>query len=402
MVRKRRASDSHFGNVLKSVIKEAKLSREALSERLGCSIETVDNWCCGRNQIMPSRLDQLCSLLDQRGVRAGNIRHLYDESLKSHGFSMSWPPARPRAAQLTFCVFGSRFYRKELSILQMISDSMAAGTHQTMVFHCGNSVSTLLSCLELAHEMMPANIVLCGVSAPPDIYRLILSRLEKEDCLVGLVRTDCPPEVVYPYSNAYAVTWSDFAIGYRATRILIEAGHKRIGTVYLERDKSRFEGYVQALKDSGIDPDPAWVVDRGTSRSYEILASHLFLTRLKRFVADSRNTALFAPTEPMTLVMSMALMKSGIRVPKDISLIGVAYPEWMGKCLGVPISYLRYPIEAVANKVRSLVLRHATLKAGCTSESRYVDVSSLARRIDTVQLGSIGRVGQGPQRARLD
>lgn len=68
MIRNASSPLLEFGSLLQSVIKEAQISRQFIADNLQCSIDAVDNWCCGRARISPSRLHQLCSLLTVKGV----------------------------------------------------------------------------------------------------------------------------------------------------------------------------------------------------------------------------------------------------------------------------------------------------------------------------------------------
>ncbi|MBI2858316.1 MAG: substrate-binding domain-containing protein [Chloroflexi bacterium] len=380
-----------FGEVLKSAIRETALSREALAGRLNCSHDAVDNWCCGRTLISPARLQELCSLLSTLGVNPKSIRQVYDEALRAYGFSPSWPPGESKAEKVTLCILGSQYYRKELSILKMVSDHLSIGGHKTLIFHCGDRIEALMSCLDLAYDIGMADVFLCGVTAPPDIYSLILDRLEKQDITAIFIRTDCPEKVVQAYGNAHAVTWSDYTLAYSATRELINAGHKRIGTVYLEKHKGRFEGYRQALRDAGVELRPEAIIDRGTIASYPSITDRRFMNRLERFVREDRNTALFAPTELMTLAIPILLLKNGGRPGEDVSVCGLAYSGWLGEALSLPITYLRYPIDAVAHRVSSLVLRRSTGREHAP-ENRYIDVSGLATRVDAAKPGSIRQI----------
>lgn len=384
------SQETGFGFTLRRAVKEARMSRERLAENLQCSSEAVDSWCCGRSRISPMLLHKLCSFLAAKGVNAGLLKQMYESALADHGFSPGWPPREIRATRFTLCLLGSLTHRKELAVMRMISDYLR-GTDQTpLIFDCGDSVDTLLSYLRVAREIDASNIILCGLSLPHDIYRLALDKAGNVDTFVIFMLTDCPAEIVGAHKNAYAVSWSDYDLAYKAVTLLIEAGHTRIGTVHLTRYAARFQAYVQALKDNGIEPDPRTVIHGGDLSGYPSIIDQDFMLNLERFVLRDDVSAFFASTELLSLAVPVLLLKNGRVLHRDISLCGMAYSDWIGGGLHLPITYVCYPTDAVAHQVLDILLRWSITGRGF-HENRYVDVSGMATRVDIGQ-GSIRRI----------
>lgn len=401
MLRKYSNKTIAFGSLLKEILKGAHITRESLAEGLQCSVDAVDNWCCGRACVSADRLNELTSYLTTMKVNPLHVRRLYGEALRAHGFLLS-SHKDGKGIKFTLCLLGSLSHRKELRILQIMSDFMDGAGHKTLVLHCGERLEMVLSGLDLAEEIGAANLVLCGVSAPPDVYKLIIQKMDSQRTRVFHILTDCPVEVIDAHQNACAITWSNFGLAYKATSLLVQAGHSRIGTVRLEKQADRFSGYLQALKDNGIKLDEGMVIDSNLPVNASSITDERFMRELEKFVLQNRMTAIFAPSELLTLAIPILLLKHNKRLYYDISFCGLAYPGWIGQGLGLPITYLRYPTDEVGRKILKVLLRHSINEDGVLGE-QFTDVTDLAKRIDMCKRGSIKpinpetAIGQGKE-----
>ena len=112
----------------------------------------------------------------------------------------------------------------------------------------------------------------------------------------------------------------NFQAAYQATRYLIEAGHEEIahitGIMAQPDGVARRDGYLQALQDAGLDPDPALVVEGNFWRQSGVLAVETLLVRGRVF------SAIFAANDQMAFGARLALFRRGIRVPDDVSIVG--------------------------------------------------------------------------------
>jgi LacI family transcriptional regulator len=149
-----------------------------------------------------------------------------------------------------------------------------------------------------------------------DITDDLLNRLADEE--IALVAVDN-----YSLSRHIdSVVTDDQAGAYLATRHLIELGHRRIAMIQ-GPDKykplvERYLGYRQALREASIPIDEALMqpsISRGTPRK-----GYREMQRLLEY--DPHPTAVFAVTDRTALGALDAIYEHGLRVPKDISLIG--------------------------------------------------------------------------------
>lgn len=148
--------------------------------------------------------------------------------------------------------------------------------------------------------------------------------------------------------------WLDSTPGtYQATQHLINRGHTRIGFINLAfqcDDKlSRLGGYLNAMKDNGLDVDPEWIQDAdwveagGRAAARRLLSLGLPITALLAFNDVYAASAL------------REFQSRGVRVPEQLSIIG--FDDVMEQCYFSPaLTTLKYPIAKMARKAALLSL----------------------------------------------
>jgi LacI family transcriptional regulator len=131
---------------------------------------------------------------------------------------------------------------------------------------------------------------------------------------------------------------------YKATRHLIDVGHKRIAIIdgaNPQGNREKREGYQQALDEAGIAYDPALVLDpRGQSvdRGYWAIDGAM--------TGTDRPTAVFAANDSLALGALRWCLKHNVRVPEDIAIVGMDNIEF-GEYAGVPLSSVDYAVETL-------------------------------------------------------
>jgi LacI family transcriptional regulator len=112
----------------------------------------------------------------------------------------------------------------------------------------------------------------------------------------------------------------NFDAAYRATKYLIELGHRNIlhiSGVNRQQDAiRRYKGYQYALEEAGIEFDPELVYEGSFDAPSGVDAVETLLDKGKEF------TAIFSANDMMAFGARLALHHRGIAVPKDVSLIG--------------------------------------------------------------------------------
>lgn len=115
----------------------------------------------------------------------------------------------------------------------------------------------------------------------------------------------------------------DVEVGRLATNHLLDLGHRRIGLIN-GSDAFRFVvphqrqlGFEQAMRAAGLEPDPSlyvagdFTIQDGTD-ALRTLLDH-----------DDPPTAIFSFADEMAFGVILAAQEMGIRIPEDLSLIGV-------------------------------------------------------------------------------
>ncbi len=120
------------------------------------------------------------------------------------------------------------------------------------------------------------------------------------------------------------VTVDDECGGWQATTHLLEMGHKRIGyisdplagTNAFNPNRMRFEGYIRALREAGVEPDERYH-PHGEASRYGARELAMALLDL-----PDPPTAIFAASDTQAIGVLEAARGSGMQIPADLSIIG--------------------------------------------------------------------------------
>lgn len=114
------------------------------------------------------------------------------------------------------------------------------------------------------------------------------------------------------------VCTNNYQGAFDATKFLIENGHKRVaciqGVNYSMPNKERVRGYLDALKQSGIEHH-AMIVGEDFSVQNGYLETKLVLS------SDNRPSAIFTLSNTILLGAIKAIKESGLQIPEDISVV---------------------------------------------------------------------------------
>jgi LacI family transcriptional regulator len=130
---------------------------------------------------------------------------------------------------------------------------------------------------------------------------------------------------------------------YQATRLLIEAGHRRIAHVGGPRDLfsagERFKGFAAALMEAGVTLDPSLVRSGEYHR-----ASGLEAIRSLMSGSQGRPSAVFAGSDYIALGILQGLNEMGLQSPRDLSIVSFDDMPF-AELLHPPLTTVRQPIE---------------------------------------------------------
>lgn len=141
--------------------------------------------------------------------------------------------------------------------------------------------------------------------------------------------------------------------GYLATTHLLNAGHRLIahigGPSSLLSARERLAGYQRALSEAGIMAQLSDLSGPYTADFGRAAAAHLL-------TLEPRPTAVFAASDYIAIGMLNHFKSVGIRVPKDISIVGFDDIPFV-RLFDPPLSTIRQPIEELGRLGVDMLLR---------------------------------------------
>ncbi len=159
-----------------------------------------------------------------------------------------------------------------------------------------------------------------------------LKELKQEHFPFVLLGSVLEPEFQIPQIDI-----DDVKIGYEATSLLLQMGHRRIaylgGNVAFGSCAKRLQGYENAMKEAGLPCSSITLRDKvepTSERGYEMAV------RLLSTVKD-RPTAIFSFNDTLALGIYQAAGKMGLAIPEDISVFSVDNSE-ISKYITPPLS----------------------------------------------------------------
>ena len=152
---------------------------------------------------------------------------------------------------------------------------------------------------------------------------------------------DCRPAT----GGGRSVVPDDRAGGAAAVRELLAAGHRRIA--YLDTDdrvviasRLRHEGYLEALAEAGIEPDPALHVRGGDTTSH---GGREAADALLDLPAQQRPTAIFCFNDRMAVGVYRAARRRGLDIPRDLSIVGYDDQQLVAEDQDPPLTTIALP-----------------------------------------------------------
>jgi LacI family transcriptional regulator len=142
---------------------------------------------------------------------------------------------------------------------------------------------------------------------------------------------------------------------YKATRYLLELGHRRIAHILGPQTYhcaiERYQGYGQALQDAGITPEPELLLQG----SFDIASGRQCASMLFARDRSTWPSAIFASNDQMAYGILEIAEQQGIRVPDDIAVIGFD-DNILSAHMKPPLSTVRQPFPEMGSKAVEMLL----------------------------------------------
>ena len=172
---------------------------------------------------------------------------------------------------------------------------------------------------ELAKEKRLKGIIFLGGRVDRDTKELRELGIPYVLCAFAPEKSMLTPEVNY-------ISIHDEEESYRVVDYLCKLGHKKIAIIrplYSDRGigRTRYNGYVRALKKHGIEVDPALVLYMKDDIEAFTPANGYAVTR-DLLASGQEFTALFTMSDTTAIGACKALLEAGKRIPDDYSVAG--------------------------------------------------------------------------------
>lgn len=239
--------------------------------------------------------------------------------------------------------FGSPFYD---GILQGILQGLEGSDYWPMFADGRWYEKVEKHALHLLLDRRVDGLIIIGGQLDAEMLQSIL----KTTPLVVVAREISPIRDRCLYVNNYEA-------GYAATRYLIDMGHRHIAhitaptinKIAIDDVEKRFEGYKQALTDASLPVDSQLIMEGNLLQQSGVLAVEMLLSRGRPF------SAIFAANDQMAFGARLALYRRGIRVPEDVSLVGVD-DEPSAAYIVPPLTTVRQPAVEMGQRAAQAIL----------------------------------------------
>jgi len=177
-----------------------------------------------------------------------------------------------------------------------------------------------------------------------DLVFEVISKRKIPTVLVGHNEENC---------GIFSIDVDNLAGGYKATKHLIELGHKEIGIMLagmnLKESVDRLKGYKRAMKEAGLAVSNENIAIGDYSQRFGYETMHCWLNDKPQL------TAVFCASDTLAMGALLALYKSNINVPKQFSIVGFDDLNF-SKYLIPPLTTIQQPIFKKGKKAAKLLI----------------------------------------------
>jgi LacI family transcriptional regulator len=268
-----------------------------LAEKSGYSVATVSRVLNNHPNVSDKAREEINRLVKESGFQINTNA----QQLKQHANSILV------VVKGTF----NEMFSEMIETIQALIDKTHYPLHVDYMDEDNNEV---LRAIQLCREKKPLGILFLGGNS-----QNFLNDFDKIDIPCVLVSNDASG---LPFSNLSSVCTDDRQAARCAMDSLIALGHKKFVVVGGDRKVSdtsrlRYEGCLQSLRNHGIEYDEE-LDYQGVRFSYQD-----GYNATQQLIASGRKfTALFAIADVMAIGAIRALHNNGLRVPKDVSVMG--------------------------------------------------------------------------------
>jgi LacI family transcriptional regulator len=177
---------------------------------------------------------------------------------------------------------------------------------------------------------------------------------------------------VYEDMATARVTTDDYASGYKATKHLLETGCRTIAHLTVSNSlsigKRRMQGYIDALRDTGVAYDPDLVM-------YAEMKAAPDSSKIQNLLeARPDIDGIFASVESLAMLSYDACQHLGRSIPEDVKVIGFSNLE-IASLLSPPLTTITQPAYSIG-KEAARILFQAVIKNKPISAAQSLELKA--------------------------
>jgi LacI family transcriptional regulator len=284
--------------------KKRAVTIQQVAKAAGVSVSTVSRVLNAKVDVASDTQEHILAIISKLG---------YTSNLAARSM-------RSRKNNLIGLVLPDIGWPYSIEIMKGINLAIAESTYDLLVYTTGDIRKSGTASHEQHYVSLLNNSITDGV---------IIVASAAADFITNAPIVSVDPHMVNP--NYPSVQGTNYQGAWDATNYLLGIGHRRIGFICgrpeIGSAISRLNGYQDALKNGGIDPDTALITpgDFTTQTGQKCALQLLSL--------DDPPTAIFAANDQSALGVYQAADELGMRIPEDISVIGfdnIAEAKYLG------------------------------------------------------------------------
>jgi LacI family transcriptional regulator len=185
---------------------------------------------------------------------------------------------------------------------------------------------------------------------------IIMNGDEDSPGFMDLIQSNLPMVAIgtYKNDNIYQVDINNNKSTQNIIQYLFDLGHKKIGfishsSIEEGAGRSRFEGYLEALKNKSILIKNEWIKTAEYTEESGIEAMENIIE------GKELPTAFFCSNDQVAIGGMKALLREGLKVPEDISIVGFD-DDPLSQYINPPLTTVAQPTREIGETVINLIL----------------------------------------------
>jgi len=270
------------------------ITPKEIAKKAGVSLGTVSNVLTGTKVVSPERRARVLAVIRDSGYHPNFVAR----SLKQR---------HTRILGMVIADITNPFFAQ---MVRGAEDAVMKRNYVLLIFNSDDHFEREKYIFSVLRSQRVDGILLVVAPGPKRPSHL-LDMLKSEARIVCLDR-------VPPGMKVDSVTVANFAATRECIRHVIAEGHRRIGIIAgslkLQTGRERFNGYLAALREAGIEVAPE-LIGKG-----DFHMESGYRLGLEMLLSRHRPTALFVCNNLMTIGVMKALGESRLRCPQDVAL----------------------------------------------------------------------------------